>query len=399
MSLGILSASTFHRIQRHYVSPVVFSAWSAQQHVIIQEMKERSHVHLAGDARCDSPGFSAKYSTYTLMDCETQYIICGRVVQLGQEAHSSVGMEKIGLKSCLDYVLHHSVPVTVLATDRSPSIINVMKTDYSHINHQHDIWHLSKSLKKKILAVSKKKSTCILNEWLRSIINHLYYSVQNCDKDENKLIELWLSELNHIRGIHQWVAGSRFQTVLACIHDDVDAKLASDGLQKAYLQSDSEAFTVLESIVNAPPFLSALRHCTLALSTYSLENVHSVMLKYVPKRLHFSFLGMNLRTCLAYLDHNYNIQRGKNRNTYKYQYSKVSGKWIARETYAPKEYSWRKELLQDAVTLRLFGISPPDCDPPFGDIPFPRNIAPVPMPAKEALNSSRTENTRRINSS
>ena len=396
MRLGIVSAATYHQIQHKFVAPVVFSAWAGQQHVILQELCDKTSVRLAGDSRCDSPGFSAKYSTYTLLDCDSGYVVCGRVVQLGQETNSSVAMEKVGLQSCLDFVLNHGVSVTVLATDRSPSVIKKMKNDYSDIDHQYDIWHLAKSLKKNILAVSRKKSTSVLNEWVKSIINHLYYSAQNCNEDPDTLIELWLSELNHITGVHQWKPNARFKEVLSCSHDDVDSRLAAEGFEKVYLDSCSDAFRALERIVSTPQILEALRHCTLALSTASLENLHSVILKYAPKRLHFGPEAMNLRTCLAYLDHNNNIRREKKLNTFKYQYSKVSGKWIARPFYEQKSYSWRKDLLLDAVTLRCFGILPPDCEAPFSNIAYPSSTAPVPMPNKEDLKTSRTEHTRHV---
>ena len=396
MQMGVVSAQTYYKIQRECIAPVVFSTWSAQQHVILQDLSEKATVRLAGDARCDSPGFSAKYSTYTLMDYDSGYVVCGRVVQLGQEENSSVGMEKVGLKSCLEKVLSHEVPVSVLTTDRSPSVIKMMKTDFPEIDHQFDIWHLAKSIKKNILSASKKKSTAVLNDWLRSIINHLYFCAQSCDGNAEKLIELWLSELNHICGVHRWQQSSRFQTVVSCLHEEMDEELRAQGLEKKYLDPCSDAFKALENVVASPSLLAALRHCTLALSTAPLENLHSVMLKHTPKRLHFGSTAMNLRTCLAFLDHNYSIEKKIKQKSFKYQYSKVSGRWVARRTYSVKEYSWRQDLLNRVVVIRESGVSPPDCNAPFFYIPIPRNVAPVPMPSKAQLRASRKENTRHV---
>lgn len=395
MQMGIFSATFYYDVQRHYLAPVVFSNWSAQQEVILQELSEKPSVRIAGDARCDSPGFSSKYSTYTMMDIDSGYVVCGRVVQIGQETNSSVMMEKVGFNSCLDCLIDHDISVSVVATDRSPSVIKEMKDNYPEIVHQHDVWHIAKSLKKSIVSSSKKKSTAILNEWLRSIINHLYYSTQHCDEDPEKLIELWLSELKHIRGIHDWEHDDSFKKVLKCSHENSDIPLARQGLRKQYLENDSEAFLTLRDIVSAPRLLTALRHCTLSLSTASLENLHSVMLKYVPKRLHFNFLSMNMRTILAYLDHNNNVERELKHNC-KYQFSKVTGKWVARRLYLSKTYSWRRDLMKEAVQLRISGILPHDCEAPFSHIPHPRNIAPVPMPSKEDLDKSLLENSRHI---
>ena len=120
-------------------------------------MAARSSVRLSGDGRSDSPGFCSKYMTYTLLDCDSNYVVMGRTMQLGQESDSSIGMEKIALESCLDELLGHDVPLTVLTTDRSPSIINVMENKYDHVIHQHDIWHIAKPVKKHMLAKAKGK--------------------------------------------------------------------------------------------------------------------------------------------------------------------------------------------------------------------------------------------------
>jgi len=43
--------------------------------------------------------------------------------------------------------------------------------------------------------------------------------------------------------------------------------------------------------------------------TGALEVFHSLLLKYCPKRQHFSYVGMQGHIELAILDHNYNTNR------------------------------------------------------------------------------------------
>ena len=76
----------------------------------------------------------------------------GRTMQLGQESESSVGMEKVACESCLDELINYEVNITVLTTDHSSSIIRLMQHKYFYINHQHDIWHIAKSVKKLLLS-------------------------------------------------------------------------------------------------------------------------------------------------------------------------------------------------------------------------------------------------------
>ena len=59
LGLGIFLHTSYDIIQHDFVAPVVFSTWHTQQTLLIQEMRMRSSIRLAGDGRSDSPGFSA----------------------------------------------------------------------------------------------------------------------------------------------------------------------------------------------------------------------------------------------------------------------------------------------------------------------------------------------------
>ncbi|KAH7985712.1 hypothetical protein HPB52_025454 [Rhipicephalus sanguineus] len=54
--------------------------WTAQQQHLLQEARGRP-LTLAGDGRADSPGYSAKFGTYTLLDVETKKITHFELVQ------------------------------------------------------------------------------------------------------------------------------------------------------------------------------------------------------------------------------------------------------------------------------------------------------------------------------
>ena len=58
---------------------------------------------LAGDGRCDSPGHSATYGTYSLMDTQNNKILAFNVVKV-TEVKNSYGMENEGLIRCLNEV-------------------------------------------------------------------------------------------------------------------------------------------------------------------------------------------------------------------------------------------------------------------------------------------------------
>ena len=71
----------YYLMQRVYLIPSVLDVWSRQQNEVIQEVQDKRLV-LGGDARCDLPGHSAKYGSYTLMELETNKILDVQLVQV-----------------------------------------------------------------------------------------------------------------------------------------------------------------------------------------------------------------------------------------------------------------------------------------------------------------------------
>jgi len=67
LNLQFFSESAFYDTQAKYLFPVVNEAWGAESGHQINKLTSREVVNLSGDGRCDSPGHSAKYGTYTLM--------------------------------------------------------------------------------------------------------------------------------------------------------------------------------------------------------------------------------------------------------------------------------------------------------------------------------------------
>ena len=61
------------RIQRLCVDPSVAKLWQEQHDALIESLKGKSLV-LAGDGRNDSPGYSAQYCSYSLMDVSSKAI-------------------------------------------------------------------------------------------------------------------------------------------------------------------------------------------------------------------------------------------------------------------------------------------------------------------------------------
>ena len=174
LNLKFVSSSSYYRIQKKIIFPVVQKAWKKNQAEVVKQLKQSKSVDLCGDGRCDSPGHSAKYGTYTLMDEKSNLIVEFSLVQV-TEVSSSNAMEYEGCKRTLHSVIKRKVPVRCLTTDRHTTITAKMRTVFPTINHQYDVWHLSKWVTKKLAKKAKNKGYEELTAWIQCISNHLWW--------------------------------------------------------------------------------------------------------------------------------------------------------------------------------------------------------------------------------
>lgn len=110
-------------------------------------------VKMAGDGRCDSPGSSAKFCTYTLMDIDTDKILHTITVDKREVALQSPNMEREAMKRALDFIARHDITVEELVTDASSSVRKILAAKYPQTHHSMDIWHKAKKLKKTLTEV------------------------------------------------------------------------------------------------------------------------------------------------------------------------------------------------------------------------------------------------------
>ena len=357
LNLQFVSSTHYYKTQKTILFPVVEQTWIKSQSALLKQMKQSSSVDVCGDGRCDSPGHSAKYGTYTLMDEKTNLIIEFSVVQV-TEVTSSNAMEYEGCKRALNSINKKKIPIRCLTTDRHTTITAKMRTNYSHIVHQYDVWHLSKWVTKKLTKKAKKKACEELLPWIQSISNHLWYCAATCDKNVDILREKWLSLLHHITGKHRWKASKEFRLVKRCGHPRITAK---DQREITWLESGSPPHVALEEIVTNKKLLKDLEKLTEFHHTGELESYHSVMTKYVPKREHFSYNGMVARTQLAILDHNANVGRkqaeikkgaSQGEKRYKIACGKQRKNWVAKEIKEPKTYQHVEGMMQDVILCK-----------------------------------------------
>ncbi|XP_056099072.1 uncharacterized protein LOC130077763 [Rhinichthys klamathensis goyatoka] len=239
MNIQIPAKTQYYNIQSAYLIPVVNYAYKDQQQKIMERLTQLSasgeRIDLCGDARCDSPGFSSKYSTYSFQDDVSKEIVHYELVQV-TEASSSVAMEAMGFQRGLDHLISKGVDVGVMTTDRSPSIRKIINDNYTNIRHEFDSWHVNKSVKKKLVKVSNKAENRVLQPWIRSISNHLYWSCSSSHDDEEECVRRWTSLQYHVCGVHRWEEDGGLE--YHCLHPSLTEE---EQTRKKWLTKDSTA--------------------------------------------------------------------------------------------------------------------------------------------------------------
>ena len=83
-------------------------------------------VKLGGDGCCCSPGHTAKYGSYSLMDVTRSKVVDMQLIQ-SNEVRNSNAMELEGLKRGLQFLKEQQMSIKSLTTDRHMSIKKYMR--------------------------------------------------------------------------------------------------------------------------------------------------------------------------------------------------------------------------------------------------------------------------------
>ncbi|XP_049521742.1 uncharacterized protein LOC125944725 [Dermacentor silvarum] len=295
MGVQSLQKTQYFQYQRCYLLPAVEQAWQSQQKSVIEEARHQPRS-LAGDGRCDTPGHSADFGTYTLLDTELNKIMHTELVK-STEVSSSNKMEKEGLERALDHLIELGLHIDSLVTDRHCEIKAFMRTQHPMICHLFDLWHIAKGLKKKMIALGRLKQHGTVIGWRKTVIRHLYWCAVNSHGNEKLFLARWLSILRHIVNVHDHPDPLH----PSCFHGEMP--------ERDWLVEGSESFQRLKAILAAPHLLRDLPRASHKAQTFGLEAFHSLLIHFAPKSSKFTYEGMLARTKIAALHYNENSGR------------------------------------------------------------------------------------------
>ncbi|XP_070561301.1 uncharacterized protein [Ptychodera flava] len=298
-----LTRRTFFHHQAKYLQPTIISLWQTKQAAAIDALTDFSPVVLGGDGRADSPGHSAKYGLYSMMELQTDQVIDIQLVQ-SNEVSGSYHMEKEGLKRSLEFLKSHDVDVGEIITDRHRQIGKFLREELPEAQHRYDVWHVAKGLKKKVIALSKERDCEKAGKWSRSIVNHMYWCATSTEDGDEDIIEAkWLSLVGHMQNRHTG-HGDPFPE---CAH----GHLRGRERRKKWLQPSTKVCKKLTMLVTNKTLCKDVRNLSPRYQTYSLESFHSLVNHFAPKMYSFSYHGLTSRLCLAAMHYNENTNRNQ----------------------------------------------------------------------------------------
>ena len=83
LQVACFTDRTFHNHQSEFLKSAVISVWKHKQLQLLAEcVSQDSPLTIGGDGRADSPGHSAKYGSYGIIDLSTNNILHIELVQV-----------------------------------------------------------------------------------------------------------------------------------------------------------------------------------------------------------------------------------------------------------------------------------------------------------------------------
>ena len=194
-----------------------------------------------GDSRFDSPGKSAKYCTYSCQSHSTNEIVATSTIQT-KSRKGSAHLELEGFKERIETLGRDSFEVSTVATDCNWQIAKCIQEHKMDINNRCYPCHFAKNIKSKLRPLAKRKGAKILEDWIKSIGNHLFWCAENCNGDPELLIRMWQSVLHHISDNH-----TLHPKYPKCKHRTYTKE---ERHRKKWIEKDSMACNYLENIIN-----------------------------------------------------------------------------------------------------------------------------------------------------
>ena len=129
-------------------------------------------------------------------------------------------MELDGAKKCFSFLEGAGVKIKKFISDRHAGIAKWVRESRPDTKHFFDIWHVARSITKKLMKSGKEKGCEILMHWIKGVRNNLYWCATSTKEGfQEMILAKWRSFKNHVANRHEGHASNLFSR---CAHDELE---------------------------------------------------------------------------------------------------------------------------------------------------------------------------------
>ncbi|XP_065068028.1 uncharacterized protein LOC135693461 isoform X1 [Rhopilema esculentum] len=221
MGVCCYTARTLFKHQKKFLFPTILSYWDNYRENMLAALRPMKHLIWSGDGRFDSMGHNAKYGIYSMYCSSNSKIVHFELLQ-ANEAGTSNAMELLGAKKCFERLQKENIDVSVFVSDRHTGIAKWIKDHQTRTRHFYDIWHVARSICRKIAQAAKEKGLGRLQHWIKGIRRHLYWCILSTRQGFGALIYAkWTSIMRHVADKHDGHDNPLFPK---CKHQDLERR-------------------------------------------------------------------------------------------------------------------------------------------------------------------------------
>ncbi|XP_028404061.1 uncharacterized protein LOC114526733 [Dendronephthya gigantea] len=197
------------------------------------------------------------------------------------ETGSSTAMELEEAKLCFHFLKDKGLSVDTFVSDRHKGIAKWIRQTQPRTIHFFDIWHVTRSIHKKLFKASKKKGLEKITYWLKGVRNHLYWCVTSTVQGFKELIlAKWKSFMFHVADKRKHHPNSLFTT---CAHEDISPR--------KWIKIGTKEHEKMSTILLNKRILNDIQNLSPDTQTSCLEGFHATLNFWHPKMLCFSWMG------------------------------------------------------------------------------------------------------------
>ena len=131
-------------------------------------------------------------------------------------------MELEGAKRSFSSLKGLGVSLPTFISDRHRGIAKWIRETQKNTKHYFDIWHVARTISKKLLSASKESGCEMIKQWIRGVRNHLYWCVTSTKAGfESMITAKWSSFMRYVANKHKDHPNPLYKE---CNHRELEAR-------------------------------------------------------------------------------------------------------------------------------------------------------------------------------